>query len=377
VLSLASACVSGREFGNSPAQTTSSDGTLSSTASSGVVQTSNAVPSGPEGWWLVAQRLPRTDFGPGFAYFLVPADIQANTPLQTSERFVAFPSVCLCSGARGVRLVRLAPRGGQVAVFCWLENDGFWVWNLNRSRTYHVTVESRIAGEREAQYLLLENPLWSFDGQTMFMKTTGGYLVSVHIQQGKVETHRQMNGIPLALDPQNRYLAERVYDESVRALDGSSKQYEISHLYFLDLITGDEEKWEIPKIVRRFLPLKEQCWVSDYEHSVGWEPQSGNQFLFMVECGSKLEDNGIKQYVFLVDRTLNHAQILWRSSKPVHITAIWEPHGQGILLQISYVDANGVFQDGQMVFMDEQGHVISTWQGFPTSTLSIIGWGIP
>jgi len=198
----------------------------------------------------------------------------------------------------------------------------------------------------------------------------------VDIHEGGTKILYPINGSLLALDPQARFLAERVYDESVPDPNGSPKRYEISHLYLLDLNTAHAQRWEIPKGAQQFLPAGEECQVSDYKDSVGWEPQSGSQFLFMVKCGQRLK-RSTKQFVFLVDRDLNRVQVLWQGIKAQYITALWEPYGQRVLLQISDMDANGVPQGGKTVLLDKQGQVIRTWQDFPSPTFRIIGWGMP
>jgi len=332
-----------------------------------------AVAPGPEGWWLVAQRLPQSDFGPGFAYFLVSADTRANALRRALEQPERVPS--LCSSTR-LLAVRLAPIGGRVAIFCGEDDHGFWVWHLARGELAYVTLGGRSPSGEEAA-VLPGNPLWSADGDKVFVQIAGGALASVDILGGKVEIGEPVNGLPLAVDPRGRYLAARVFDASVPAPDGSPKRYEISHLYLLDLKTGAEKRWAIPTAAQKFLPAGEKCRVSDYEDSVGWEPRSGERFLFMVECGQNSGENSARQYVFWVNQATNDVQLLWHSLSPVSVTALWEPHGQGVLLQVSYLDANGVAQNGETMLLDGQGQVIQTWQDFPTATLRIIGWGAP
>ncbi len=340
-----------------------------------------AVPPGPNGWWLVAQRLPQSDFGPGFAYFLVPADTQRAVLPATTQGLGPVPSVC--PSPRGVRLVRLALTGGRVAIFCWLKEDGspndssFWVWKPALPNVSPVTLKGgSLSNAHRPPALLLENPLWSPDGKAVFGLGEGGNLLAVRVPQGDAEPQRPLRGIPLAFDPRGRYLAERVYDESRPDPKGTSKQYGISHLYLTDLSTGAEERWRIPQGARQFLPSGEVCRMADYEHAVGWQPRTGESIVFVVECGSGFNAPP-KQYVFLANRALARIQLLWRTQKASFVTTLWEPHGQGILLQIALVGANGASQGGETVFLDEQGQVLRQWLGFPTPTMQIVGWGAP
>ena len=318
-------------------------------ASLGVVPLPETAVSGPNGWWLVAQRSPQSDFGSGFVYFLVPADVHAGSLGQALSHRESIPP--LCSILRGIRAVSLAPRGGRMAVLCG-EGDGLWVWYLRRKEFSYLAIrENMLREDGKEMWLFSENLLWSADGSRVFVKVSGGYLATVDIREGRAKLGAPVSGLLLALDPRERFLVERVYDEGAPASDGSPKRYEISHLYLLDLNTGNERRWVIPRVVQKFLPARERCWVSDYKNSVGWEPQGGSRFLFMVECGQRLEKNNTRQYVFLASRSLDKVQVLWQSAKSEHVTALWEPHGQGVLLQIDDIDANGVSQGGKTVFL--------------------------
>jgi len=343
-----------------------------------------AVSPGPDGWWLVAQRLPQSDFGLGFTYFLMPADTRRSTMPGTTDGLMPVPA--LCPSPRGIRLIRLAPVGGRIAIFCWLTDDGsvaddrFWVWDPSSSTMSPVTLTGSfpLTESGEELRLLLENPLWSIDGKAIFALATGGYLAVVDVPQGRVEILHPISGEPLALDPQQRYLAESILDASFPASDGSPKRYEISHLYFLNLATGDEERWMIPKAAQKILPSGEACWVEDNENSVGWEPQSGGKFLFIVACGSRMDWKSVKQYVFVTEqKTQDSPRLLWQTSQPAYIHPLWAPHGQQILLQVAYLNAESGTYDGETLLLDLQGQVIKRWENFPTSVLEIVGWSAP
>lgn len=361
-----------------PAQSVWPANALPPVASHTAAPKPQVIASGPDGWWLFAQRLPQSDFGPGFAYFLAPADLETDAVSQLLEHSVPIPHDW-CLATQKIQFVRLSLTGGRVAIFCALETKHFWIWDLARTEFYSVTITEKLPqGQEAALRWFAENPLWSRDGQEMFLEVEGGALVVLDVPQGQVRTKRPISGIPLAWDPQGRYLAESVYDETVAAPDGSPKQYNISHLYLLDWSTGAEERLEIPPEVQRFLPPEEQCWFADHEHAMGWEPQLGDKFFFTVECGHRWNADSLREYVFLADRTFVHAQLLWQSTKPQYITALWEPHGRGLLLQIADMNGEGASQGGgEMIFVNDQGQVIREWRGFPTSTLRIVGWGVP
>ena len=331
---------------------------------------------GPDGWWVLAQRLPQSDFGPAFAYFLAPANIHVDSLLPQSRALVAVPPVC--PQPRGIQDVRLAPAGGKLAIFCGPEEEHrFWVWDLSHGRVYPVTVAGNLPLDRgEEISLARENPLWSSDGQEILVKVTASYVAAVNVHTHQLDIHGPIRGIPLAWDPQGRYLAEGVYDEFVPASDGS-KQYGISHFYLLDWSTGEEKRWRIPPAARKFLPPGEKCQISDYQQSVGWEPRTGNSFLFIVACSAQQEQNQNTQYVFLMDRSAEHVQKLWETTESGYLTALWAPGGEGVLLQILHLNARGVPQDGDAVFLDLRGRAMRTWHEFLVSKMEVIEWGAP
>jgi len=175
ILLLFSACAKGNQFGyNASSQTVLPHASLFPTASLSAVPLPETVDPGPDGWWLVAQRLPQSDFGPGFAYFLVPADVRTHSLAQALRYRERIPPLCLNLG--GIRAISLAPIGGYLAILC-KEGNGLWVWSPSRKELSYVIIKNNMPGsDGQGPWSFSESFLWSADGSQIFAKVTGGYL---------------------------------------------------------------------------------------------------------------------------------------------------------------------------------------------------------